>query len=757
MEAYHSKLVEIISTTRNLSENDSIKLLRKCVKQISASKGINPNSIREIIFTQEFIESCNFKDCGEMTIKECRKSCHCVEYHDGTCIPRYFKEAKVINKDPDKYAKTLKTPQLQELLDMANYLYHNFEGGGLSDNAFDGLEFILNKRQKAKERRKLRVGALPVAKIRAKLPVPMPSLNKVYSGTQKFKRFLENSGGNKIYWSSKLDGISGLLVYNNGNISKIYTRGDGNTGGDITYVKDYVQNIPKQLDDDIDLIVRGEFVISREQFRNSYAKLYSSSRTFVNAQIASGVVTSFLPDVEFIAYEVVKIDKSNKLPSIQSRYGILDLHGFKVVEYGLLSGKYMFDTLMMYKQKRIDSPYDIDGLVLQYDIQLTVSQVLENPKHAVAFKAILEEQIRDTTITDVEWRISRYGRYVPVAIYESVYIDGVRLHRATAHNAAHVRDWHMGFGTNIQIRRGGDVIPVIHHVEVDENIEIIYPDDEYDWHWRSNSRGEELDIELDDIDGNEQVQKARILHFFQTIQAKGIGPATIKKFYENGLITIKSVTKASIDKIKSFKGFGVKKATSIYEAIRKCLRSTPLDRYLIAITGVPLKVGRKLIKQLLQVFPDLLEVEYTSQEISDKMKKLKKAKKLPGFGPKRIATVSEEIPKLRKMLLDINEEDITVAMQEMTRKRSLLKTKGYDPKIQGKTFVLSGFMSSVPYELEDMIYDNMGTISSSVTSATSVLIVRSLGTITSKMEKAHQMGIPIMTEEEFKNFLSSDK
>ena len=200
---------------------------------------------------------------------------------------------------------------------------------------------------------------------------------------------------------------------------------------------------------------------------------------------------------------------------------------------------------------------------------------------------------------------------------------------------------------------------------------------------------------------------------------------------------------------------GLKKPLLYTKLLESVLEALRLDRYLIAITGVPLKVGRKLIKQLLQVFPDLLEVEYTSQEISDKMKKLKKAKKLPGFGPKRIATVSEEIPRLRKMLLDINEEDISVAMSEMTRKRSLLKTRGYNPKIQGKTFVLSGFMSSVPYELEDMIYDNMGTISSSVTSATSVLIVRSLGTITSKMEKAHQMGIPIMTEEEFKNFLSS--
>jgi DNA ligase (NAD+) len=754
MEAYHAQLVKTISEIRGTSEKQSIEILRRCVQTIAIAKSIDPNKIKSLIFTEDFMESCVFADCSELSLEECRESCHCVEYHDGTCVPRYIKNVRTINRDPDKYAASLKTKELEALLELANYLYHNFEGGGLTDNAFDGLEFILNKRKKTIERRKMHVGALPVKKIRAKLPVPMPSLDKAYSGTKKFKNFLSNAPG-KIYWSVKLDGISGLIVYKKGKVNRIFTRGDGTVGGDITYVKDYIKGIPKQLDDpEINIMVRGEFVVSREKFRSSYAELYSNARNFVNSQIASGKITSFLPDVEFVAYEVVKVNDMPNLPPPISRYGILELNKFKVVEHGLLSGSLMFDTLILYKEKRIDSPYDIDGLVLQYDVPLIVTEILENPKHAVAFKAILEEQIRDTRITDVEWRISRYGRYVPVAIYESVYIDGVRLHRATAHNAAHVRDWNMGEGTQIQIRRGGDVIPVIQNVTVDEDIDPIFPTDEYDWHWRSNDRGAEIDIELDEIDSNAEVQKARILHFFQTIQVKGIGPASVKKFYDDGLDTIKKVTRANIGRIQRIKGFGEKKSTTIYDNVRVSLRTTPLDRYLIAITGVPLRVGRKLIKQLLQVFPDLLEKEYTTEEIAKRMKKLKKEKKLPGFGPKRIKKISEEIPKLRKMLLDINGEDIQFAMQEMTNKRAELKAKGYNPRIEGRTFVLSGFMSNTPYELEDFIYDNMGSISSTVTSSTAVLIVQGLGTITQKMEKAHELGIPVMTVEEFKVFIT---
>ncbi len=401
MEAYHERLVKTISDIRGTSEKRSVEILRKCIHTIAIAKSIDPNKIKSMIFTEDFMESCIFSDCGEMELEECRKSCHCVEYHDGTCVSRYIKDARSINRDPDKYAKGLKTKELEELLELANYLYHNFEGGGLSDNAFDGLEFILNKRKKTRERRKLHIGALPVKKIRAALPVPMPSLNKVYSGTKKFKQFLVNSPG-KIHWSVKLDGISALIVYKKGKVHRIFTRGDGTTGGDITYVKEYIKGVPKSLGDaEADMMVRGELVISREKFRSAYGELYSNSRNFVNSQIASGKITSFLPDVEFVAYELIKMNDRTDLPKPISRYEILALNRFKVVEHGVLSGNLMFDTLMLYKEKRVDSTYDIDGLVLQYDITLRVSDVLVNPTHAVAFKAILEEQIRDTRMRDV--------------------------------------------------------------------------------------------------------------------------------------------------------------------------------------------------------------------------------------------------------------------------------------------------------------------------------------------------------------------
>ena len=751
MEAFHEQLVKIVSKQRGVDEIESMDIIRKCIFRVAAQQSINSSQVRKMVFSQSFLEACIFGECGEMTVAECQKSCHCVEYEENKCISRYISDAYIINRDPDKYAKSLKTPELEELINRAAYLYHNYEGGGLSDNAFDGLEFNLNRRLKRRQRQLIKVGAQTVPKLRAELPMPMASLNKVYPGTKQFTQFINNNPSfeKEIIWSSKLDGISGLIVYDKGKVKSVFTRGDGTIGGDVTYVKNHVRHIPAEIKEYTSLIVRGEFVVSRETFRSKYSELYSTSRNFVNGQIASGHITSFINDIDFVAYEIMQIEGGDKLPNITSRYGVLELEGFKVVSHGTLPKQNLiFDTLMLYKNKRLSSEYDIDGLVLAYDISLEVAQILKNPVYAVAFKAILEEQIRDTEVTDVEWNISRYGRYVPVAIYEAVYINGTRLHRASAHNAAHIRDWNMGKGTKIKIRKGGDVIPVIADVRVNENVIPIFPE-EYDWYWKSR------DIILDEIDSNREVQIARITHFFQTIGAKGIGPKTIEKFWESGLNTIKKVTQAPQAKIMKLKGFGKKKSQNIYDAIRMSLRTTPPDRYIVAITDVPLSLGRPLIKLLIRVFPDLLEKKLDSEQISSRMKKLKKENKLPGFGPKRIANVANEIPRLRDLLFDINEEDIQHAMVEQKNKRISMAKKGYDPKLHDKTFVMSGWMNNTPYNLEDMIYDNMGKISSTVTSSTSAVVVPSIGSITSKMEMAHSLGIPVMTHGEFQNYLDN--
>ena len=110
----------------------------------------------------------------------------------------------------------------------------------------------------------------------------------------------------------------------------------------------------------------------------------------------------------------------------------------------------------------------------------------------------LEEQLRKTRAINVDWNITRYGRYFPVAIFESVYIDGVRIHRASAHNAAHVLDWRLGKGTEMVVTRSGDVIPTIKDVTVNEKIQPILPGDKYKWFWSDSGK----DILLDDIENN---------------------------------------------------------------------------------------------------------------------------------------------------------------------------------------------------------------------------------------------------------------
>ncbi len=740
MDSYHSKLVETIAKLRKIDTSEAVKLLRTCVIEIAGKLNVTQSVINSVIFAEDFLHSCLKEVCEAKTLQACRDSCYCTVYN-GECIPRVIKNATVINKNPDKFAKTLKTIDLENFLQKANFLHFNYGTSGLSDNTFDSLLYQLNSRLKRKNRRLDLIGAEPIEKIRAELPVPMPSLNKVYPGTKELLRFLDNAPGNILY-SEKLDGVSCLVVYTGGKISGIFTRGNGLVGGDITYIKKYIK-LPKKLTKHRNMMVRGELVVSKSKFHSKFESLYSNARNFVTAQVNRGNLTSYLPDLDFIAYDVVQLDGKDTTPAPLEKYSILEVAGFSVVKHGVMNNPVMFDILIEYKNWRESSVYDIDGLVLRYDVTSEVSNKLGNPYDSVAFKALLEEQIRDTYVIDVDWRISRYGRYVPVAVYEAVYVSGIRMTRASAHNAAHVRDWSMGPGTKIQVARVGDVIPQIKNVDVDRNITPIMPSYEYPWRWQR------MDIVLEDIEGNREVQIARISHFFSTIESRGIGPKTIEKLWDLGYKTIKSVTQLTEAQLKKVRGFGKKKSQKILENISSALKNTPLDRYLVAFTIVNFRISRTMLKQLLRVYPSLLEEKISSAEIKKQLLIIRKAKKVKRLGPKSIDMISNEIPKMRKLLLDLNQKDVTLAIEFQKKRRLDLEKRGYNPKIINSTFVFSGWMGKVDYSLEDVIYDNMGLVSSVVTEGTSAVIVPSVANITSKMIQAHEFGVPVLTVREF--------
>lgn len=742
MEALSEKFLDQIAKAKNVTRARASQMMDMCINLVSAQLGIPFSDVYNAIYDVDYLKTCLRGKCSDLDLDECAKSCHCVVY-EGVCSPRYFADAEKMNEDPDKYVDKMPTEVLGKIVKLSAYLYYNYDGGGLTDNTYDALEYHLNKRLKMRGRRYEKIGAPPVDKIRAKLPIPMASLDKVKPGSRELLEFLLRGSSTGISWSLKLDGVSGLLVYSGGTVNKVYTRGDGTIGGDVTYLTDHINFPVIKSKDYLDIVVRGEFILKRRIWQEKYTGSYSNARSFVSGKINSGHISQGLSDIGFVAYEIVSSTgllegKSGIVPSPTTTFNILHGLGFEVVQHGSLKTPTVFDLMTLYKSQRNDSSeYFIDGLVISIDSERPVVSAPGNPKHSMAFKMRLEEQIRQTKVLGIEWRLSRYGRYVPVAQYESVYIDGARLHRASAFNAAHVRDWHLGKGSIIKIARSGDVIPTIIDVQINDNITPVYPPESPSWHWKGQ------DIVLDDPDSNKTVQIKRIEHFFATIGVPRLREKTIEKLWDSGFKTIKSITNAKPADFIKIKGIGKKTSESHFKNIHEVMRRTRLDRYIPASTVLNLGIGRKLVKQLMRYHPSILEDE------PDVIRRILKKKEIPGFGPKRIENLAENVPKFREFLYDLNREDIEYAMKQDALRRENIKSGKINIKIRGKVFVTTGFYGHMDLDIGDYIYDNLGNFSDTVTSMTEAVIAANLLDVSKKMTEAQNLKVPVLSMEEF--------
>lgn len=732
--------IQDVARKKKVDPAKATKLIDRCINLVSSRLKIPYADVYGAIHDPLYLEKCLKGRCSDFDLKRCKESCECIVF-ENKCYARKFEDAERMNEDPDKYMLGMSTDKLTELVKLASYLYYNFDGGGLTDNTFDALEYTLNKRIKAKGRRYEKIGAPPVDKIRTKLPFPMPSLEKAKPGSRLLFEFLSDPSPKT--WSLKLDGVSGMVVYVDGKVSKIYTRGDGSIGGDVTYMKDFIA-FPEIEDPRYQsIVVRGEFILLKSVWLEKYNESYTNARSFVSAKVNSGSITSGLQDIKLLAYEIISLGPGKKIFKPSDSFRVLDALGFDVVDHGILESSLVFDVMNLYKEKRASSLYYIDGLVLSLNIPKdapVLGSAPANPKHTIAFKMRLEEQIRNSKILNLEWNISRYGRLVPVAIYESVYVDGVRLHRASAYNAAHVRDWSLGKGSKIKVVRSGDVIPVIIDVEVDETKEVIYPPNTLpygSWHWKG------ADIILDEIDGNRAVQIKRLEHFFTTIGVPRLREKTLEKLWDAGYKSVRDITNATAEDFVKIKGIGKKTSEMHYNNIHTTLKSTRIDRFLPASTTLELGIGRKLIKQIMRYHPTLLD------EDEETIKRALTRKEIPGIGKKRIENIAKNIPKFREFLFDLNEEDIRYAIDKDKERQEMSKEAGYNPLIRGKTFVLTGFFGKIDYELEDYIYDNFGNFSSTVTSGTEAVVSANLMESSSKMIAAQKLGINVLSIEEF--------
>lgn len=608
-------------------------------------------------------------------------------------------DVQYINEDPDLYIEKLSVKELQEIVEISSNLYHNDEGSGLTDYAYDAMEYHLRKKQKAIGLKYDKIGAPPVKKIQKQLRYPMPSLPKIKPGKKLQQLLLTNPS---LQWSVKLNGVSGMAIYENGQLVEINTRGDGTVGGDISYLIPYL-NIPKIITITHTLAIRGEFIMTKENAR----KHKCEGRAYVSGKLNSGFIAD-VKDIDFIVYQIVTPE-------------IVSLNEFNVVDRGIFTPK-VYDVIFLYKEKRESSLYDIDGLVLATDTQ------------SVAFKMMLESQQRNTKVVDVNYSITRHGRYFPVIVYKPIYLDRVRITRATGHNAKHIRDWGIHKGQEITVIRMADTIPQIKNVG--QGGEPILPPTTYPWKWKG------CDIVLEDVD-NPIVHQRRLYHFFSTIGLKQFGEKTAQYMYEAGLTTAMKVINASVKELMKVKGIGVKKANDYHKHINNQLQSISPDN-LIEASSLCVGLGKKSLKIIFRHIPNLLTM--TCEDIINHFKK----NKIPGFAAVKIKKVIDMVSIINPYITEFNKEIQDSVKHYYIKKQALLDKTGRNPSIKGKHFVLTGFMLTpqVEDEIENYILDHQGIIDKKL-SKDSVLICGQIE-MNSKIEEAGKLHLPIYTVEEFK-------
>lgn len=660
-----------------------------------------------------------------------------------------FPDWREINENPDFYIRTwcMNEYKLMFMVDYASFLYYNmgFEET-LTDNAFDALQWHLRKILKGKYRPP--VGAKIYQKTRIQLPHPMMSLDKVKPGEKRLIDFIED----EMIWSEKLDGVSFMIEYKNGRPVRAYTRGDGIIGGDMTHLiprLDIPKKIPKRYGKK--LFIRGELVISWKKFNSKEVSIYGyvNPRSFVVGFVNSLSEMTINP-IEFRAYRV--INKGYTFDDIEEM-------GFKTPAHGILESPKQIDLIMLYTNQRSGSKFKIDGIVLEIESSRMERAKRSNPELTVAFKMMTESQIRDATIVDVEWNVSRFGRYNPKAIYTPVFVDGSRLEKATLHNAKWVMDRGVGKGTKVKIVKSGDIIPVVKEVISNNyenlngdmiNVEPILPGDEFDWHWDEK----EVFIYLDEIDTNHMVQMKRSEHFFTVFGIRGVGMGAVKNLYNIGIETLQDICNASASELMGAKGIGKVKSFSIYEGIRSGLGKATLDRLIYGSTVLEGGIGQILLKQISIAIPNIVSLAE-----SGKLKKKIDKMTIKGFGKVRKEKMIVGMERLIEWMSTFNEEIQDVMKQsildDVERRRHIVK----DPYIEGNIFIMTGFMAKKDMEMKliDIIYDNGGLIQSSFPKEDEVkaVIVGNISGVgtgaSSKIKQAMEKQVPVFSVEEFMN------
>ena len=616
---------------------------------------------------------------------------------------------------------------LSEMVIMANEVYRN-KNPIISDNQFDILEDYIRNKFPDNKVIKLIGAPIPVGKNKATLPYEMWSMDKIKPDTKALENWKTKFSGPYVL-SCKLDGVSGLYT-TEGEQPKLYTRGDGKVGQDVSHFIPYLR-LPSKQKGEKGFVIRGEFIIPKMVFENKYKKDFANPRNLVSGIVNQKTIDEKSKDVHFVAYEVIV---PTMKPSEQFEYlKTLDIEIVlnEKVDSGELTNELLSTMLVDWRKNYV---YEIDGVIVVDD--KLYPRKSGNPDYAFAFKMVLSDQVAESKVVDVIWSPSKDGYLKPRIQIEPIKLGGVTIEYATGFNGAFIKDNNIGIGAVVEIIRSGDVIPYIRKVVVAAE-EPKMPSVPYKWN------DTHVDVMLEDLLSDETVKEKNITGFFKGIGVEGLSSGNITRIIKAGYDTVPKILKMSVDELKNVEGFQIKTATKIHDGIKEKIAAASLVTLMSATNIFSRGFSEKKIELIMEAYPDVF-----SSTVSD-AEKIKKIAEIKGMAVKTAEAFVAKIDDFEDFLM---ETDMYYKLFEF---QNAQKNKGMDVvglnvqeqhPLYGKTIVMTGFRNK---ELEGDLKKIGAKIGTSVSKNTYLVIAKDKDDETGKVLEAKKLGVNVVSIAEF--------
>ena len=573
---------------------------------------------------------------------------------------------------------------------------------------------------------------------------PMLSLNK----TKSVEELADWLGGQTGLLSWKMDGLTIVLTYQNGTLVKAVTRGNGEIGEVITANAKAFVNVPLNISYQGELILRGEAIIRYSDFEKINEQIEDVDAKYKNPRnLCSGSVRQLNSEitaqrqVHFYAFSLVKADGIDFKNSRKEQFEWLKTQGFEVVEYHEVTKETLPETVKMYSEAIAENDTPSDGLVLLYDdiaYGQSLGRTAKFPRDSIAFK--WADEIQETKLLYIEWSASRTGLINPVAVFEPVELEGTTVSRASVHNISIMEALELGAGDRITVYMANMIIP-----QIADNLT------------RSGVRdipevcpvcGGQTEVrQLNDVKSlyctNPDCQAKKIKSFTlftsrDALNIAGLSEATLEKFIGVGMIheyaDIFHLDRHQ-EEIVEMDGFGQKSYDNLIAAAEKASHTTlPRMVYGLGVAGIGLANAKMICRHFKNDFEAMRHATEEELVEIDGIGEVLALACTAFFSDGKNNAIVDHL--LAELTFEVGDEE---------------SSEDADEAFAGMNFVITGSLEHFKNrkELQELIERRGGKVTGSVTSKTNYLINNDVASSSSKNKKARELGVPILSEEEF--------